>query len=233
MNSIPDARPALDDPIGSALRSRHAALATADGRALRYPADVAPFGSLPFDATEDDWAALARLAAGDLLALFVPNDFEVAPGWETRFEIGLTQMTDDDVVIDMGAERDADVVDLGSADVAEMLRLTALTRPGPFLPRTVELGGYVGVAEEGRLLAMAGRRLSLDGWVEVSAVCTDPAARGRGYAAKVVGEVVRGIRRGGDRAFLHVAEGNPARAVYERLGFVARRDSKVVDVTPA
>lgn len=220
----------LDDPIGLALRTRHASLALAEGSALRYPSDVAPFGSIPFDATDDDWAALARIVGSDTVAMFVPSDFRVRDDWETHLDLGLTQLTDD--AVDTTGARGSDIVDLDQTDVPEMLRLTALTRPGPFLPRTVAFGGYAGVVEDGRLVAMAGRRLSVPGWVEVSAVCTDPAVRGRGHARRVITEVVRGIRRDGDRAFLHVAVGNPARGLYEAMGFTAGYDSKVIDVSP-
>lgn len=216
----------LDDAIGAALRSRHAHLALTDGGAARYPADVAPFASVGTAPTADDWDALARLVPSGAVAMFVDNDFAPAPGWHVLEEIGLTQMTDDHVdVPDAPFER---AQDLGTPDVPEMLRLTTLTAPGPFERRTVEFGGYRGVVSpDGRLLAMAGRRLAPPGWVEVSAVCTDPEARGQGFARSLMLDVMRGIRAGGDRAFLHVAEGNPARALYERMGFVARADRKV------
>lgn len=216
----------LDDAIGAALRTRHAHLALTDGGAARYPGDIAPFASVGTAPTADDWDSLARLAPTGAVAMFVEQDFAPAPGWQVLEEIGLTQMTDDHVdVPDAPFER---AQDLGTPDVPEMLRLTTLTAPGPFERRTVEFGGYRGIVSPGgRLLAMAGRRLAPTGWVEVSAVCTDPEARGQGFARSLMLDVMRGIRAGGDRAFLHVAEGNPARALYERMGFVARADIKV------
>ena len=48
---------------------------------------------------------------------------------------------------------------LTEADVPEMLALTKLTEPGPFLPRTIELGSYFGIHDAGSLVAMAGERL--------------------------------------------------------------------------
>ncbi|WP_216363411.1 GNAT family N-acetyltransferase [Subtercola boreus] len=200
---------------------------------MRYPDDVAPFGSMPMNPTSDDWADLAGLTTmDDPAAMFVPQDFIVPAGWVTRLSLGLSQLTDDGV--DTTGPRGADIVELGAAQVEAMLELTTLTRPGPFLRRTTVFGGYVGIREGGQLLAMAGRRLSMPGWVEVSAVCTHPAARGRGYAKRLTTEVVRDIRADGDRAFLHVAHGNPARSVYEAMGFVIRRDDlKVVDVARA
>lgn len=231
MNDSASGREDLDDAIGAALRTRHAAFALIDGSARRYPADVAPFASMGSSATPDGWAALARLTPSGSVALFVEPGFTVADGWRTVAEVPLFQMTDDDVEIPDA--RFAEARDLTVDDVPEMRRLTALTAPGPFEPRTVEFGGYRGVlSPEGRLLAMAGRRLSMPGWTEVSAVCTDPEARGRGYARRLLLDVVRGIRAEGDRAFLHVADGNPAQALYESIGFVVRAPFTVCVVEP-
>jgi predicted GNAT family acetyltransferase len=63
---------------------------------------------------------------------------------------------------------------LSIADIPEMLALTKLTEPGPFLPRTIELVAYFGINESALLVAMAGERLKLTGYTEVSAVCTHP-----------------------------------------------------------
>jgi ribosomal protein S18 acetylase RimI-like enzyme len=216
----------LDDAIGAALASRHASLALVDGTSRRYPSDVAPFASVGPSPTAADWESLGRIAPSGTVAMFVEPGFTAGDGWRVVHEIGLTQMIDANVEIP--AEPFQEARDLTVADVPEMVRLTTLTAPGPFERRTVELGGYRGVvSSEGRLVAMAGRRLSLPGFTEVSAVCTDPEARGRGYARRLMLDVISGIRAGGDRAFLHVAEGNPARGLYESMGFVARADLKV------
>jgi hypothetical protein len=46
---------------------------------------------------------------------------------------------------------------LGTTDVPEMLELTAVTEPAPFLPQTIQMGSYFGIrASDGRLVAMAG-----------------------------------------------------------------------------
>jgi ribosomal protein S18 acetylase RimI-like enzyme len=236
----------LDDPIGGALRSRHSSLAIGSPSALRYPAEVAPFASMGLEPSGSSWSSLADVvardgaardgaarggAARDTVAMFVSPSFEVAEGWDTVHELRLTQMTDDEV--DASGPPDPGLTDLTLPDVPAMLDLTARTRPGPFERRTVEFGGYRGLIEGDRLLAMAGRRLSLPGWTEISAVCTDPDARGRGLAGRLVVDVARGIRAGGDRAFLHVAHGNPARGLYERLGFRARAELKVCVVAPS
>jgi predicted GNAT family acetyltransferase len=82
------------------------------------------------------------------------------------------------------------------------------------------MGRYVGRRDGGRLVAMAGERLQLDGLVEISAVCTDEDHRGRGLGAALLGDVVHGIRARGATPFLHAASTNAgAIRLYEALGF--------------
>src|SRR5690606_24807739 len=119
---------------------------------------------------------------------------------------------------------DDEAVELGRGDVPEMLDLVARAKPGPFLPRTYELGRYVGVRRDGRLVAMAGERLRPPGWTEISAVATDERYRGQGLASRLVLDVVHHVHERGDRALLHAAAGNTgAIRLYEGLGFRVRR----------
>lgn len=113
---------------------------------------------------------------------------------------------------------------LGADDVPEMLDLVARTEPGPFRPRTIELGTYVGIRDQGNLVAMAGERLRLPSWTEISAVCTDHAYRGRGLATRLLRTVVSGIRVRGEVPILHASADNAnAIRLYENLGFRIRR----------
>lgn len=122
------------------------------------------------------------------------------------------------------AETATGVMELGADSVPEMLHLVAQTQPGPFWPRTHELGTYLGVRDNGTLVAMAGERLRPPGWTEISAVCTAPEARGRGHATRLVAALVARIVARGERPFLHVAEVNTGAIVlYERLGFQTRK----------
>ena len=116
-----------------------------------------------------------------------------------------------------------EILELGPSDVPEMMELTALTKPGPFGKRTHELGSYLGIRHNGKLVAMAGERLKVPGYTEVSAVCTHPEHTGRGYARILMMEVMQRIRSRGETPFLHV-RGDNVRAIelYERLGFSQR-----------
>jgi ribosomal protein S18 acetylase RimI-like enzyme len=216
--------PQLDNPAWHSLRGAHARHARTEragaGHAVRYDAEVSVWGAVPDGAGADDWEALgALLAPGESIGL---PGLGLPAGWHGDTGLGL-QLVDEG--FEPRAEDGAGLVALGAADVPEMTALVERTQPGPFAPRTVELGGYLGVRVDGRLVAMAGRRMKPQGWVEISAVCTDEAHRGRGYAARLVRAVAAGIRRDGDRAFLHVrADNEGARKVYERLGFVLRRE---------
>ncbi len=128
----------------------------------------------------------------------------------------------------------AEIVPLGPADATEMVALAKLTEPGPFEARTPELGGFVGVRVDGRLVAMAGERMKPEGFTEVSGVCTHPDHRGHGYAAMLSAAVADRIVARGETPFLHAFASNRAAvALYERLGFVLRTPVEVRALVPA
>ncbi|MET7297216.1 GNAT family N-acetyltransferase [Streptomyces griseoloalbus] len=227
-NAEPGWKPAapepLDNPVFSALSTAHAGIAQRHGRALRYPADVSPFMALPSQPDGDDWRNLALLAAGGDVTFFAPPE-HIPDDWEKVLELEGMQMVDAGV----GPADDADVVTLGPQDVPEMLDLAARTRPGPFLPGTITLGTYLGIREDGALVAMAGERFRFPGGTEISAVCTSEQWRGRGLAARLIRVLSARIREHGDLPFLHVVAANRgAIRLYEELGFATRTDTTVV-----
>jgi len=210
----------LDNPIWDALGSSQARFAESRGSARRFTPAVSLLAGLR-EPSPEGFAALASLtAAGESVGLFFAAPVAPPPGWAVVREGPLLQM------VHRGGEiagLPAPYAELGEADVPEMLALTALTKPGPFGARTRELGWYIGLREGGRLAAMAGERLRVPGFTEVSAICTHPEHLGRGHARSLTAAVAARIQARGETPFLHVLPGNArARDFYGRMGFAPR-----------
>ena len=213
---------ALDRPVWSALTTGDRRFAEGGALALRFPPDIAPFGATADESPEALAALRALVSADGPVALVSVGRLEPFPGLEIVRQAPIIQM----VAEGQGATPSGiePPVVLGPGDVPEMLRLAERTHPGPFGPRTHELGQYIGVKVGGALAAMAGERMRLDGCVEISAVCVSPDHRGKGYAAFLVSWLVRKLREEGAAPFLHVFTDNvSAIALYQRLGFEARK----------
>jgi ribosomal protein S18 acetylase RimI-like enzyme len=212
----------LDNPVWASLTGPHAHLAERHGQVLRYPADVAPFFAVPAPPDDSMWRDIAELAGPGAEVPLTGTGITPPDGWEVVMSGTGVQLVDDGVE----AMADPEAVRLGPADVPEMLALVARTKPGPFLPRTVELGTYLGIRRGDALVAMAGERMHPPGWTEISAVCTDQAFRGQGLATRLVLAVAAGIRARGETPFLHAAATNvTAIRLYQSLGFRLRRTS--------
>lgn len=209
----------LDNVAWSALTGPQARFAQVNGRAARFDPDVSPFTALADSADPAAWRDLADLVGPGTDVFLGGPRLVPPPGWERVGGLSGLQLVDAGIA---GAP-DPEAVVLGGADIPEILDLVERTQPGPFRKRTVELGAYLGIRREGRLIAMAGERMRVPGWTELSAVCTDPAHRGEGLAARLIGAVVADIREHGHRPFLHAAASNTnAVRLYERLGFAVR-----------
>jgi len=215
----------LDNVFWNALRTRQAALAQGGDLARRFDPAYAVFAGMPVF-TAECWDALARLVPpGEVVAVAAPHDVAPGPLLEVLEVKDLVQM----IGPATGAVHDRNrFLVLGAADTPRMTELARRTEPGPWLPRTAELGRFVGFEADGRLVAMAGERLRVPGHTEISAVCTDPDWRGRGLAADLMRLVSQAIVARGERPFLHVLAGNAsAIALYEKLGFARRLQSRL------
>ena len=211
----------LDNPVWHSLSTRQARFAEGGSRALRYQSDVSPFAAVADDSAEAVAELEALVPAEGYLLLVRPSDHPLP---KTKFAVTPTEG------VQMVARSVAPpppspfVLELGNADAAEMLALATLTKPGPFLPRTHLLGSFVGIRETGRLVAMAGERMSLPGYTEISGVCTHPDARGKGYGSLLMRLVATRISERGDTPILHAYASNQAAIrLYEQLGFELRR----------
>lgn len=222
----------LDRPIWAALTSRQESLAVKVGRARAYPADMAAFAATDPDGSdiESDLVDLVR-ARPDGVSFMQADPVCLPPTLEcARKAMGVQMVLGSDV-----ADQGSDGLDrLSARDVPEMLELVAATEPGPFLPRTVRLGAYWGARRNGRLIAMAGERMRLSGYTEISAVCVDPAHRRTGLARRLVRRVAGDILNRGEVPFLHTyADNHAAIRLYEDMGFRLRRSVHITTVVAA
>lgn len=167
----------------------------------------------------ETWTALEELIpGGGYLVLFLNEPPRVPPGLTLLREFRLEQMLAEAPVRVPASGRT--IKALTEEDVPQMLSLTALTEPGPFRSGTIRLGGYCGIFDGDRLVAMAGLRTAVPGYREVSAVCTHPEYRGKGYGATLVHSVSESITELGEIPYLHVLGDNrSAIRLYQDLGF--------------
>jgi ribosomal protein S18 acetylase RimI-like enzyme len=217
----------ISNPFWEALHTEHAGFAIGSGLARRYPADVIPFGGVG-EVSVDSLTALHDLLGpeeGTYLATELPTDrlprvdglthVKVLPGWQMHFGT-------EAIFSDSSERGDAPEIEaLGASEAPVMQTLTSVAFPGFLRPKTYQLGSYFGLRVGGELIAMAGERVAVPGFREISAVCTHPAHTGRGYAARLVQHLLRRHRKADVHSFLHVAAANGrAIQIYERLGFV-------------
>ncbi len=214
----------LDNPIWSSLTTLRAEFAEGGPLARRFLREIGPMAGMCRQSAEAYAELGALLAPGEIAVLALDEAPRLPPGWEIVLHKSGDQMVYEGAPVAEERVNDFHMVTLGAADVEEMVALTALTDPGPFRVGTIELGGYVGIRVDSRLAAMAGERHRVPGFTEVSAVCTHPDFRGRGYAQAVMKTVMRAIEARGETPMLHVFSSNlPAIRVYESLGYRLRR----------
>jgi ribosomal protein S18 acetylase RimI-like enzyme len=209
----------LDNPVWHALTTRHAHLAEGNPPVLRYPAEVSPFAALQTpDALEH---LIDVIPEGGNALLWAGDTLSAPPGLERLTAFPVMQLVAEDF-------RPTDVTEeiqhLTAADVPDILELTALTRPGPFSTRTIEKGDFVGIRDNGQLIAMAGERMCLPGYTEITAICVHPAYQGRGLARKLISVMGRKIVAEGRIPFLHsLPDNGSALRAYAATGFTPRR----------
>ncbi|GAB3225945.1 GNAT family N-acetyltransferase [Algoriphagus aestuariicola] len=177
---------------------------------------------------DEEWQDLEEwFSVGDPIILFTPGDVAIPSTWKVMFQRPISQMVFDGKVLPEALDSPR-AVPLTEANVPEMISLTRLTNPGPFFSKTIELGRYEGIFQDGRLAAMSGQRLNPSPFVEVSAVCTHPDFLGKGFGAELIRNQIQYILEEGKTPFLHVYPDNyGAIRLYERMGFKLRREMRV------
>jgi ribosomal protein S18 acetylase RimI-like enzyme len=207
----------LDNITWFSLTGHQAAYASGENKARRYATGFSPIVGFA-DARRPDFASLAAYCQPDE-HLYCPEwEGEPPAGWSIHLEKSLFRMVWEGTMPE--ADEFPDAVRLGPQHAARALELAQLTNPGPFGPRTIELGEYFGWFEGGRLAAMAGERMHAGQLREVSGICTHPDFRGRGLARRLTLKLIRREMQRGETPFLHVMGDNPdARRLYRKMGF--------------
>jgi ribosomal protein S18 acetylase RimI-like enzyme len=230
------------NPVWNALQTKHRHFAVCAGDACRYPSDVAPFAAV----SEPSQKALQQLhsllrpgesvwSVGDHSA----QSYAQSPELSFVETLDCLQMMLPETItpIDPPPEQTFEIIQLSKANAPEMVALTDIAFPGFFRQRTCEMGSYYGVRPDarsgGELIAMAGERLVLDGYPEISGVCTQPAHRGKGLASSLIWQLVRDHRRHGLVSWLHVGSENlRAIELYSRMGFKKVREVTLNRISP-
>jgi len=223
--------PKLDRPIWSALTTRQANIAERAGAAVRLKPEYGVFAAAA-DGSAEARAALTALRCGSegLWCLEV-DEVEPPPGMAVHHTAACVQMVASHV---LAPKPPFEIERLDEADAPAMFALARLTEPGPFCEHTNRMGSFIGVKENGRLVAMAGERLRPEGYTEVSGLCTHPDFRGRGYGGALLRIVAARILARGETPFLHsYASNGAAIALYETLGFQLRTWITLTVLVPA
>lgn len=212
----------LDNPVWYALQTVHQAMALGTTTIQRYPTDILRILGCEKPADAD----LTEIEPWILPDEKINMVGELAPmprGWRLVSIFECTQMVCSQV-IELPVNRSKEIIPLTLSHREEMLELIRIALPGFFFTNTPLLGDYYGIVKNGHLVAMAGERLKIKGFTEVSAVCTHPDHRGHGYAQALVAWVSSKVLAEGAVPFLHYLSTNTrARAVYDLVGYTERK----------
>jgi ribosomal protein S18 acetylase RimI-like enzyme len=216
----------LDNPIWTALNSGSASFAYSNGVVRFIDRRIGFFAGVPLYDTEHLNQLYEAMDSGMRVIVFPPGFLDLDTKWKVRNDNALLQMVFEKPSINFSL--DASIRALAAADVPDMLALTQLAKPGPFLENTIDFGGYFGFFVDGKLVSMAGTRLAAGPYTEVSAVCTHPDFVGQGLAQRVLPYVLNYIQQQGQIPYLQLYPDNlPALRLYQRLGFVERANLRV------
>ena len=209
------------NPVWSALHTKHRHFALTAGDACRYPADVAPFAAVASPSADALLQLHSLLAPGE--SVWIVGESHPQPA-KLAFEqtlLCLQMVLPAELV---PAASTIEILPLSNDHAPEMVALTDLAFPGFFRSRTCEMGSYFGIRSNGQLIAMGGERLTLEGYPEISGICTHPDHRGKGYAESLIWHLARNHRREGLVSWLHVSATNQrAIDLYRRMGFTEVR----------
>ncbi len=213
----------LDNPVWEALSSKQSHFNTGNEILKYFPADIAPF--IAIQRWDEKWLKILsdQIPSQRSFSILTAQKPVLPPSLEISFTTPLYQMYCP--LLKPVADPGIIIHRLTDDDIPKMLELTAITKPGPFYKRTIDFGNYIGIFDNGKLVAMAGDRLSINGYTEISAICTHPDHLGKRYASYLITHACERIIQDGNTPFLHVRTDNlRAIEVYKKMGFTIRAD---------
>lgn len=211
----------LDNPIWTALNSGSLHFSFGDEKIRFIDRKMGFFVAMPAYEKKDLEQLHDTLELGKRVILFTSHVLDLDSRWLVHNDHEMLQMIGTRSYLDH--PECSEIQALGQSEVAAMLTLTKLTKPGPFFENTFHFGGYFGCFNDGILVSMAGSRLVAGDFTEVSAVCTHPEFQGLGMSKRVLPHVLKYVQKLGKTPFLHLYPENiPALKLYESLGFVSR-----------
>lgn len=194
--------------------------------AARYFADVAPFVGVDKAASNTSDELTELITPGESVLFVGPVPEMSANAWRIEPLEAIAQMIGESKA---SPNDNVTITELSAQHAADVLDLTTRVYPHYFRPRTTAMGRYIGIYDGSKLAAMAGERMRFGRYVELSAICTDPAHLGRGHAQRLVNRLIADIRDASRIPFLHVSHRNVrAKALYGHLGFRFRADIPLV-----
>jgi len=215
----------LDNPSWWALHSVDKHFNIGNELVKYFPANISPFVGIANWDEKHQQELLYNLPVDRSFAVMVAESFKLIDGLETVFSTTLNQLVFENFKTKYSTEMFQSIQPLGDEYIPDMLELTALTKPGPFYEKTNAFGNYVGIFQNNQLVAMAGERLHLNDYTEISAVCTHPSQTGKGFGSLLVAYLAKRIVDNGQTPFLHARKDNVgAIRVYEKVGFVVRKE---------
>lgn len=211
----------LDNPAWWALTGCQQPFSIGSAVVKRYLPGILPFAAYRPGSGDSVHALDEWLKTGEIFYLI--GELPPLPsGWTLLKELPCLQMTLASPIAITG--NSIRISRLTETDSTDMFDLVNKVQPGYYEPATCRLGDYYGIRQDGRLVAIAGERMRLDGLTEISAICTDPAYTGRQYAQRLTAYLCNANLERGITPFLHVLQTNErAVGLYEYLGFRQRR----------
>ena len=209
----------LDNPVWNSLSENHTEFAIDYNGTLFYNPDYCPFGG--FAELESTLHSTGKYASLCENFFIVGEKPKIADTLQIVKELVCIQMIIREKV---SISFDNEIIKLTEEHADELFHLVNLVQPGYFKPKTFLLGNYYGIFNDGKLVSIAGERMKMNNFTEVSAIVTHPGHTGKGYAKQLTSHVVNTIFDENKTPFLHVVETNSgAIKLYEKLGFVTRR----------